>query len=308
MKNNMTFTQKKVIAIDDSPINLKLMQSVLEREGYLVLTHTDSTDVVDLIKREKPALILMDVMMPEIDGLSLLQSLGYEEETADIPVVMVSAKTTGKDLKDALELGAFDYLKKPIDELELIARVQAALRYKIQRDNLRDLAVRDSLTGLYNHGLLMELLAKEMYNQSRENFSLAFVMLDIDHFKEINDTYGHQAGDFILQGISEILTNTFRLGDSIARYGGEEFAVILPRVDRSTALTLGERIRQKISSHNFHFEGKKIQVSASFGIVIHHEDGSLDGGALVKKADMALFTAKKEGRNRVVLVEEGTKR
>jgi two-component system cell cycle response regulator len=290
-----------ILAVDDSVVNLKLIKAILDKQNYEVITQQDSSAAVKQILELRPTLVLMDIMMPGISGFDILQRAQKDDEIKDIPIIMVTARTTGEDLKKALEMGAYDYIKKPLDECEIIARVASAIRYKKQNDRLKELAVRDSLTGLYNHGLLMELLNREVYNQTRENFSLGFFMLDVDHFKSVNDQYGHQAGDFVLKELSGILTATFRLGDSLGRYGGEEFAVILPKVDLPTAEMLGERIRAKIEQHPFGFEEKTLNITISIGIVINDDEAPMSAAELVKNADMALYTAKREGRNRVVV-------
>jgi two-component system cell cycle response regulator len=245
-----------ILAVDDSVVNLKLIKAIFDKHDYEFILQQDSNLALNQMIELQPTLVLMDIMMPGVSGFDFLRKAREKEEVRDIPIIMVTARTTGEDLTKALELGAYDYIKKPLDDLEIIARVASAIRYKKQNDRLKEMAVRDSLTGLYNHGLLIELLKREVYNQSRENTSLAFFMMDVDHFKSVNDKYGHQAGDYILKELAGLMSATFRLGDSLGRYGGEEFAVILPKVDLPTATMLGERLRVKIDEHPFQYETK----------------------------------------------------
>ncbi|MDF2804299.1 MAG: diguanylate cyclase domain protein [Anaerocolumna sp.] len=217
---------------------------------------------------------------------------------------MVTAKVEGKDLKNAMELGAIDYIKKPIDEDEVIARVGSALRQKHNKEDLRDKASRDSLTGLYNHALLLEFLEKEIWQQERNNKSISFVMLDIDYFKMINDSYGHMAGDVVLRELSSILTKEIRSTDIPGRYGGEEFGIVLTGINREDTNLLCERIRETIENYVFSEDTSGIKATISIGFYFKAAEDRISCEDMVKCADDALYKAKQNGRNRV---EEYTK-
>jgi diguanylate cyclase (GGDEF)-like protein len=288
----------KVFVVDDNQKNIRLLQEILEDNSFEVYPFENGFSVLDKAKEIKPDIILLDIMMPEIDGFELCKSLKDEPETSDIPVIMVTAKAEGSDVKKAFEVGAFDYIKKPIDEVETIARIHAALRFKKDKDLLKEKAMKDSLTGLYNHALLEELLKKEFIKSERTNHPVSYAMLDIDFFKSINDTYGHKAGDHILRGVAAILNLTVRQSDIVGRYGGEEFGLVLPEISAERAYQLCERIRTAIAEHLFHLDNKEVNITVSIGICTKSPEFN-DYKEMIQKADKMLYEAKAKGRNRV---------
>lgn len=219
---------KKVLVVDDHKLNVKLLTDILEDEDFIVYSTDNGLSVLEMTLKFLPDVILLDIMMPGLDGFEVCKLLKENDEVNDIPIIMVTAKAEGIDVKKALEYGAFDYIKKPIDEIEVIARIQSALRFKQSQDLLKELAMKDRLTGLYNHALLVELFEKELAKQQRNDGDIAFVMIDVDHFKRINDTYGHTSGNIVLKELASILKNSVRKGDIVSRYGGEEFGLVLP--------------------------------------------------------------------------------
>ncbi|MCX7923478.1 MAG: diguanylate cyclase [Clostridia bacterium] len=289
----------KVLIVDDNNKNLRLLNDILVDEGYTVYTANNGLPVVEMTHNIKPDVILLDIMMPGIDGFEVCKRLKKDYEIEDIPVIMVTAKTDGNDIKMGLELGAFDYIKKPVDEVEVIARVQSALRFKKNQDTLKEMAMKDSLTGVYNHALLIELFEKEMTKTSRKVCSIAFVMADIDYFKNINDTYGHTVGDKVLRGMSHILSTSVRKSDIVGRYGGEEFGMVLPDISADGAYNFCERIRKSIEGHSFNIDGENINVTLSMGVAIKTCKNNLRSSEVIKMADDALYRAKRNGRNRV---------
>jgi diguanylate cyclase (GGDEF)-like protein len=290
----------RILAIDDSVINLKLLALILGREGFEVLTTSDSLDALPLTLQHNPHLILLDVMMPGLSGLEILRQLKQNNVTQSVPVLMVTARTKGEDVKAALEAGAFDYIKKPLDEVEIVARVQSALKYKFHQDKLVEMATHDSLTGLYNHRLLIELLGRELANARRKAEPVAFCMADIDHFKNLNDQYGHQAGDLVLREVSQVLSQGLRKSDPVGRYGGEEFGIILGSCGADRAAALCERLRQSVADHPFVYQGQEIRVTVSLGLAVASPDAVTSETELIRKADLALYRAKEAGRNRLV--------
>jgi len=292
----------KVLVVDDNPRNIRLLTDILEDENYEVYSVDHGLPVVEMTHRLKPDIILLDIMMPGLDGFEVCRQLKNNYEIKDIPVIMVTAKTDSIDVKKALDLGAFDYIKKPLDEVEVIARVQSALRFKEHQDRLKEMAMKDGLTGLYNHTLLMELFEKEVSQRSRANSDTAFIMLDIDYFKKVNDTYGHMAGDMILKELAVILLESVRTGDVVGRYGGEEFGIVLGNTDEKSAVEICERIRQRIENNLFSTEDRNINITISMGISIKKCDALVGTSEVIKKADEALYKAKNDGRNRVVLL------
>ncbi len=289
----------KILVVDDNYKNIRLLKDILEDENYVVFTADNGLPVLEISHRIKPDAILLDIMMPEMDGFEVCRALKNDFDTKYIPIIMVTAKTEGSDLKKALELGAFDYIKKPIDEVEVIARVQSALRYKLQQDMLREMASKDGLTGVFNHALLIELFEKELNKQERNGGNISFVMLDIDFFKKVNDTYGHTSGDMILKGLSGILTDSIRNSDIVGRYGGEEFSIVLPEINAENAYRLCERIRQAVESYRFSIGKEEIKITVSMGIYFKASNDTINSQDMMKRADEALYKAKQNGRNKV---------
>jgi len=198
-----------------------------------------------------------------------------------------------------LELGAFDYIKKPFDEIEVIARVQSALRLEKLQRKLKELAIKDGLTGLYNHTLLIELLEKEIEKQQRVKGNIACVMLDIDYFKNINDAYGHIAGNMLLKEFASILRDSLRKGDIIARYGGDEFCAVLPGTSLQGAAQLCKRFRDKVQNYEFKVENKTIRITVSIGVSSIDYADNIIAKEIIKEADQNLYKAKQNGRNRI---------
>lgn len=287
----------RILVVDDSRLNIMLLTEILESEGYEVYSTDNGLSVLEMSHSVKPDIILLDIVMPGMDGFEVCHDLKNDFELKDIPIIMVTARTNGSDVKKALDLGAFDYIKKPVDEWEVIARVQSALRLKEYQDRLKNLAVKDSLTGIFNHGLLIELLEKEISKQERKGYNLCFVMIDIDYFKRVNDTYGHTSGDIVLKELAGILSSSIRKSDTIGRYGGEEFAFILPDISQTDACRLCERLRANIENHCFYVDNKCVHITISVGICFKKATDYINHIDMVKAADDALYTSKSKGRN-----------
>jgi diguanylate cyclase (GGDEF)-like protein len=289
----------KILVVDDTNFNIRLLTDILEDEGYTIFSANNGLAVLEIVHRIKPDAILLDIMMPGLDGFQVCELLKKDLQVKDIPVIMVTAKVDSIDVKRALGLGAFDYIRKPIDEVEVVARVQSALRFKHQQDKLKEMAMKDSLTGLYNHALLIEFLEQEIKRQERNGKNISFVMLDIDYFKKINDTYGHLCGDIVLKELANILTNSVRTCDIIGRYGGEEFGIVLPDVSLEASLNICERIREKVQNYRFNTGTEFIGITISMGLCHVPANNTAKFAEIIKKADEALYIAKDEGRNRV---------
>lgn len=291
--------KEKIFVIDDNRLNVRLLTDILEDENFIVYSADNGLPVLDMARKLHPDVILLDIMMPNIDGFEVCKLLKNDPEVKDIPIIMVTAKTEGTDIKQALEFGAFDYIKKPVDEIEVIARVQSALRYKKNHDELKELAMKDSLTCLYNHALLLELLEKELTKQQINNSNISFVMIDVDYFKNLNDEYGHLAGDKVLKEISSILKSSVRKGDIVGRYGGEEFSIVLSGLNKRDAFLLCERIRENIENFIFNIGSKTIKITISIGIYFKDSKEQISAEQIIQKADEELYNAKNNGRNRI---------
>lgn len=296
-----------ILVIDDSKLVAEFCRQILEPRGFRVTWTPDGLKGLEEAKRAKPDLILLDVVMPNLDGYKTLQRLKQVQITSDIPVIMLSSMKEAVDKVKGLELGAVDYVTKPFDAGELIARVNTQLQLKRLHDELVEktkklskMADRDGLTGLYNHRYFQDKLTEEFARARRHELPLSNIFMDIDYFKKVNDTYGHTVGDIILKGIGSMLKGSTRKHIDIpARYGGEEFAIILPHTELSRALKVAERLRKAIAEHTFRVPSGQISITISCGVAAIPHPEINDKQTLIKASDEALYRAKEKGRNRV---------
>ncbi|MDT4898038.1 MAG: hypothetical protein QOH25_3115 [Acidobacteriota bacterium] len=300
-----------ILVADDEPVNRALIQRRLEREGYHVLTARNGSEAVEQALASLPDLVILDVMMPEMDGMDACRLIKETEATRDIPIIFLSARDETEMKVNGLSLGADDYISKPFEAEELIARVHVAIRLKRERDQLRnnaeeaslraalaqERAMTDALTGLLNRYGLQHILARENAEARRYNRPFSCLLIDLDNFKTINDTYGHQTGDLTLQQVSGVLREAVRASDTVFRYGGEEFLVLLPETDLDGAVALGQKIRASAALRDFGGGEHVFNLTLSAGAASLCDNES--GHDMIARADMALYHAKKKGRNRV---------
>jgi two-component system, cell cycle response regulator len=299
-----------ILVADDEPINRSLIKRRLEREGYRVVTAENGREAVELAKETLPDLVILDVMMPEMDGLEACRLIKEDVTTHDLPVIFLSARDETEMKVSGLTLGANDYISKPFKAEELLARVSVAIRLKRERDQLlasaeearasaeiaHEQAMTDALTGLLNRYGLQRALQREQSEARRYHRPLSCLLIDLDNFKFINDTYGHGAGDIALQQIGDILSKAVRGSDMVFRYGGEEFLVLLPETNIEGASALAEKIRRAADSQLFG-DGHIFPLTLSAGVAALADQES--GHDMIARADMALYHAKAGGRNRV---------
>lgn len=291
-----------VLAIDDSPDVLALLAVRLRPEDITLTTATSYDEGVALALSTLPDLILLDVDMPEHSGLDLCRRLKSEATTRNIPVIFLTGSTDIETKVHGFDLGAVDYVTKPFHPAELRARVRAALRMKRAQDLLTERIQIDALTSLRNRSFFDERLAVEVESHLRRLKPLSLVLLDLDHFKRLNDDFGHPFGDSVLQRVGDLIVRSVRSSDMACRYGGEELAVILPDTPSAQALQLGERLCAQIRALTFAPRGKPVVVTSSAGVaelfeVSRGEEPS--PAALLEAADRALYAAKATGRDRV---------
>jgi diguanylate cyclase (GGDEF)-like protein len=264
-----------------------------------VLCATDGDEALRLAREEKPDLALLDIMMPGKDGLEVCRELRAEETTRNLPIVFVSAKNAPRDRAAGLRAGAVDYIAKPFHPEELVARVRTQLTLKQLQDRLRRMARTDALTGLYNRGYFETRLAYEYRRRTRYGRPFTCLVIDIDHFKRVNDTRGHRFGDLVLKDVGRILLESFRSVDTVARYGGEEFVVLLPETDLAGAALAAARMADRVREHPF-TDGTFTQAVTLSGGIVHSSDPRVGSAEdVVKLADRALYAAKDAGRNRI---------
>ena len=299
-------SERILLAEDDANI-AELVKIILEAKGYTTVWSKDGREALRMAEENLPDLILLDVMMPKLNGYEVLKLLKENETLQHIPVIFLTVKGETDSKVVGLRMGGHDYITKPFDLDELIARVEAALRIKGEHDHLREanqrlseLSMTDPLTSLYNRRYLMERFHEEVERARRYKYPLACIMLDIDNFKTINDTYGHLQGDQILQQIAVIMKNSNRVVDIIARYGGEEFLLILPQTDLGGAQVVGERLGKLISETRFIRNDPDQLVTISLGASAFASDNVGTKEELLKSADDALLEAKRQGKNRLV--------
>lgn len=298
-----------IMVVDDVPENIQILGKILRDEGYKIAPATNGRRALEMIPKVKPDLVLMDVMMPEMDGFEACRRMKESAEMKDIPVIFLSAKGESEDVIQGFRYGGVDYIQKPFNSEELLVRVRNHLelvqsrrliiRYmdEMGRQNalLQELALSDGLTQLANHSHSLERLRQEEANAGRYGNPLTVVMLDIDFFKAVNDTHGHPVGDRILKGVADIIRSNVREGDVAGRYGGEEFILILPNTDLDGGVSIAERIRLRVAESSW--EPGDLSVTISGGV------SALDSAhetSLIERADKRLYRAKELGRNRIV--------
>ncbi len=292
----------KLVVIDDSPDALTLAKARLARESVDILCANGGRAGLEMIRREKPDLILLDVDMPDISGFDVCRILKNHTELQTIPIIFLSGSGGPQDKVRGLDLGAVDFVTKPFDAFELRARVRAALRTKRLQDLLTLHAQLDPLTELMNRRGMNKRLAQEWERVRRHGGALSLAMGDVDHFKKVNDTYGHNVGDRALQHVSRALVSQCRQVDLPVRYGGEEFAIIIPDETTQGARVLLERCREHIANTQITAGDSHLNVTISFGVADSTGKTSLD--EIIDAADQALYRAKKSGRNRVEIASQ----
>ena len=307
----------RVLVAEDSPEIAKLMELTLRMEGYSVLQAYDGEQALELARAHRPDLILLDVMMPRLNGFDVAKELKKDAETADIPIIFVTAKHELDALVQGLEV-AVDYISKPFAVPELAARVRAAMRMrrlqedlKASNEELSKLAITDALTHLLNRRGFDAQIDEELWRARRFGHSMGFVLFDLDRFKSVNDTYGHAQGDIVLQSFAEVLVTSSRRVDKVARFGGEEFALLLPSTDEAGVEFVCEKVRAATEALRIPLpsaDGQEhcIRVTVSGGGVIlpRISEGGFEIAHLTtgifEMADRCLYAAKQAGRNRII--------
>ncbi len=287
----------KVLIIDDSVDALDVARLRLSKEGLDIVCADGGGAGLAAACQEKPDLILLDIDMPDISGMDVCRALKADVDLCMVPVLFLTASTSAEDKVRGLDIGAVDYVTKPFDAFELCARVRAALRTKHLQDLLVEFAHIDPLTGLCNRRALMERLQHEWSRIERHGGQLSVIMADVDHFKAINDRYGHHIGDKILQEVAKALARQCRKLDLPARYGGEEFTILVPHETSAGARLLAERCREDVTTIAVPVGDERVTATASFGVA--EVSGSSSTEMLMRRADEALYRAKNAGRNRV---------
>jgi diguanylate cyclase (GGDEF)-like protein len=333
--------QKEIVVVDDAPLNLRLLVNILSEQGYKVRPVNNGAMAIEAIHASPPDIILLDILLPEMDGYQVCQQLKLDPRTQEIPVIFLSAINQGIDKANAFKIGGADYITKPFEAEEVIARIEhqlnlRSLQIKLLQQNhqlrqeIRDrqrveqklrasqaalekanitlerLATLDGLTGVANRRKFDEYLREEWRRMRREKQPLSLIMGDVDYFKQYNDTYGHPAGDTCLKAIAKAIKSMIkRPADLVARYGGEEYAIILPNTCCAGAIQVAESIRTSVHQLQLPNVESKVSkfVTLSLGVTSLIPQPSIPPYKLVAAADEALYIAKKQGRDRVCCCE-----
>jgi two-component system, cell cycle response regulator len=290
---------KKVLIAEDDPVSCHLLKNLLTKWDYDVTVATDGDQALAALEAAgAPRLAVLDWMMPGMEGVQICRRIRERTDKPYIYILLLTARSQKQDVHRGLELGADDYLTKPFDAQELRARLHVGERILSLEDELRFRATHDTLTGIPTRGVALEAISREHARQVREKISFGVILADLDHFKNINDTYGHICGDAVLKEAAQRIIGCARPYDTVGRYGGEEFLIVVASADESASLALAERMRVAIESRPFATDFGELHVTASLGVVASTAASPIDSKILLQLADEALYRAKLRGRNR----------
>jgi diguanylate cyclase (GGDEF)-like protein len=297
----------KALIAEDNPGFRLALEKLLKKWGYDAVAAVNGKQALELLSRDDPPrLAILDWMMPELDGVEVCRRVREQNREPYIYILLLTAKDTADELIEGMEAGADEYLRKPVNTQELRVRLRAGRRIiDLQeelvraRELLRKQASRDSLTEFYNRGAMFEVLSRELKRAERESVSLSLIMTDLDHFKQVNDKFGHPAGDAVLREAARRMAACIRPYDAPCRYGGEEFVIVMPGCEIDDAIARAEDIRAKVAATHIHIPESLIHVTCSVGVTATTGPGRFDSSALLHEVDEALYIAKNKGRNRV---------
>jgi two-component system chemotaxis response regulator CheY len=296
----------QILVVDDSPVSRKVLEHALSDEPCTLLFAKSGEEALRFFQEHRPAVVITDWMLPDFSGPELCQRIRSDAQNSYTYIILLTSMTEKDSVVKGLAAGADDYLTKPFDPSELLARIGVGRRIidlhrEIEKKNrlLEEAARTDHLTGLANRRAIEEWANRQLRGAARHGYQFWVVIADLDSFKSVNDNYGHDAGDAVLQKFAEILRENTRASDLSGRLGGDEFLLILTHVERENIELTLDRLRKQFGSQIFAFNGQKVKVTASFGITGFEGKEAPEIGALVRQADMALYAAKRGGRNQV---------
>ncbi|MFH1132462.1 MAG: diguanylate cyclase [Pseudomonadota bacterium] len=298
----------KILVAEDDPASSKILEKTLKGWGYNVILTDNGQDAWEVISKQETQLAILDWMMPKIDGLQLCRKIRQEKMDKYTYVILLTSKQSKEDIYEGLSAGADDYISKPFHHLELQARINTGKRI-IQlenrlleyQDHLEELATRDGLTKLWNRRTILRHLEEELHRSLRESQPIATIMIDVDHFKLINDKFGHHTGDDVLTYIANQLEANLRPYDKLGRYGGDELLIVLPNCSLRNAESIAERLRLVISARKIPTESGLMNVTISLGVTSSEAKPYSTVKNMIKTSDTALYEAKAKGRDCVVI-------
>jgi two-component system, cell cycle response regulator len=303
---NQTKRNYEVLVVDDSPVYRKLVEQVLSSEAYSLLFARDGAEAMKLYEERSPCLVITDWMLPDFSGFELCLRIRSDDTRPYTYIIVMTSNTEKGNVVKGLEAGADDYLTKPFDPGEMLARIGVGRRIiDLNRElaakslRLEEAARTDPLTGLPNRRAIEEWAGKQLRGATRHGFPLWVAVGDIDNFKSINDSFGHDAGDIVLKTFADVLKKNTRASDICGRLGGDEFLVVITHVDREHVEATVNRFREQFVALSFPLQGQSVRVTASFGVTGVQSKDAQDFGSLVRKADQMLYEAKRAGRNLV---------
>jgi two-component system, cell cycle response regulator len=299
MENTENKSQLSVLIIEDHPDQRDLLAIVLQREGYKVVTAANGLEALEKLEQDEVHIALSDIMMPKMDGFELINKIRSNSALRHIYIILITARIQEGDRVRGLDLGADDYITKPFSFSELLARVRVGSRVVQYQQHLEYQTQIDSLTGLFNRRAFEKKIGEEFERSKRYGHPLSVVILDIDNFKKINDTYGHHGGDAALVRISEILRERSRRSDFPSRFGGEEFVLVLPETDQDSAIQVARKFHEEIRSCSFGTVDKPFVLTVSMGLTSSTKKDYSDWREMVADADCALYQAKNTGKDRI---------
>jgi two-component system, sensor histidine kinase ChiS len=287
----------KILVVDDEPQILDGLKALLAADYYNVVTAKTGKEAVNAFRKESPDLVILDVVLPDFDGFEILKKIKKDMKDKYIPVIFLTASVDMESKVKAFHSGAVDYLTKPFSTAELLVRIESFLNIKKQHDMLKEDAIYDKMTGVLNKVHFMQRAGEEIRKGYIYRKILAFIIVDIDNFKQINDSFGHLAGDQVIVNVGARIKDVVRPTDVFGRFGGDEFTFLLPNTDAKGASVIAKRLISEIETHPVVYEKDKIKLSISIGIADTYKRNIQELEDLVKLADEALYKAKKEKGN-----------
>jgi len=299
-------SRSTLLIVDDTETNVDILVELLS-DLYEIVVALDGERALEILEEQKVDLILLDIMMPEIDGYEVCKRVKQNEKIYDIPIIFITAKTDEESIEKAYEVGGMDYITKPFKPKELFARIKTQLHIRAlieelenSKSELKRLSETDPMTNLCNRRYFNNASKSIIELARRDKTALTVVMLDIDKFKKVNDTYGHDVGDEIIISVANILLEMTRKSDLDCRFGGEEFILLLPETSLEGGIVIAEKIRKKVEAFSLHLEDdKEVKVTVSLGVSQLDTENDLRMESVIKRADIALYKAKESGRNKV---------
>jgi diguanylate cyclase (GGDEF)-like protein len=296
----------EILVVDDSPVYRKLVEQILTAQPFTLLFARNGQEALELYRKHSPCMVITDWMMPDLSGPELCQQIRADRSEAYTYLIVMTSNTEKGNVVKALEAGADDYLTKPFDPGEMLARIGVGRRIvdlnrelAIQRLELEEAARTDPLTGLPNRRAIEDWASRQLRGSARHGFPFWVVLGDIDCFKSVNDTFGHDAGDIVLKTFADLLKKNTRASDMCARLGGDEFLMVLTHVAGENIEATVNRFREQFAVLSFPFKGKSVSVTASFGVFGTHGKDYQEFATIIRKADQLLYEAKRYGRNLV---------